>query len=126
MKTPIAIIILGVVLVGLGFLVLKNPPENASQGQNIELTQLKDFTFRIEDKKLVEGPATITVQKGDEIVLIVTNDTAEEFHLHGYDKSVDLEPGVEAQLRLVADTAGRFPIELEGSKTDIAVLEVLP
>jgi hypothetical protein len=36
----------------------------------------------------------------------VTADRADEVHLHGYDRKVDIEPGTPAVLEFQADTRG--------------------
>lgn len=86
----------------------------------------KTFKLEISGKKLVSGPETIKVTEGDEIVVKVTSDEPEEFHIHGYDKFVDLEENTPAELSFVANITGRFIFELEHSKTDLGAIEVSP
>ena len=45
--------------------------------------------------------------------LQVVADTADEVHLHGYDKKVDLVKGKPANLTFKADVPGIFEVELE-------------
>lgn len=122
-KGVIAIVIV-IVLAGGAYLLWGNQAQAPIENQ--EVAAPKEFTLVIAEKKLVEGPELMTVNKGDTVVIRITNDEEEEFHLHGYDQSLDLEPGVTGELRFVADTAGRFPAELEDSKTEVTTLEVLP
>lgn len=98
--------------------------EDEAGGQSA--TNLNTFDLVIESKKVVSGPATIKVNQGDEVTIKITSDEAEEFHVHAYDNSVELEPNKEATLTFTADMSGRFPFELENSKTEIGVLEVQP
>jgi hypothetical protein len=84
------------------------------------------FELIIKDKKIVSGPEIIKVTADDEVVIKITIDEAEEFHLHGYDKSVDLEKDIPVELKFRANLTGRFPFELEQSKIEIGALEVLP
>ncbi len=86
----------------------------------------KEFTLKVANKKLVSGPDILTAKVGDTVTIKITSDIEEELHLHGYDKSVDLSPNQEATLSFVADASGRFPYELEKSKTEIGALEVQP
>lgn len=86
----------------------------------------KIFNIIIKNKKLSEGPETIIVMEGDTVTLRVTSDIADELHLHGYDKSIDLEKGKEATLTFVASLTGRFVYELEDSKAEIGAIEVQP
>lgn len=98
--------------------------EDGAGGQNT--TAPNTFELGIQGKKLVSGPATIKVNQGDEVTLKITSDEAEEFHVHAYDNSVELEPGKQATLTFNAKLSGRFPFELENSKTEVGVLEVQP
>lgn len=84
------------------------------------------YELIIQDKKLISGSATIKVTQGDEVTIKITSDEAEEFHVHAYDNSVELEPGKQATLTFTANLSGRFPFELENSKTEIGALEVQP
>lgn len=112
------------VLAGLFFLVKPKTPPSTSSSQNIP--QAKIFNLVIQNKKLVSGAGTLQVNEGDQVTINVTSDEADELHVHGYDKSVDLEASKSAQLMFSANLTGRFPYELENSKTEIGALEVQP
>ncbi len=124
-----------IVLIGLFYLLkpksnssptpTANPSTESTSSAQVE-TSSKIFDLVIKNKKLVTGPDTLKVTEGDEVTINITSDEAEEFHLHGYDKSVDLEASKEAQLTFSASLTGRFPFELEKSKTEIGALEVSP
>lgn len=89
-------------------------------------SKVKTFELVVKEKKLVSGPSIITVNQGDEVVIIITSDEEEELHLHGYDVSVDLAPNKQASLTFPAKISGRFPFELEKSNTDLGAVEVQP
>ncbi len=112
-----------VILLGL-FAVFSRyqKPASSPSVQN----SVKTFELSIKDKKLVSGPSIIKVNHSDTVVLRVKSDDVEELHLHGYDKSVDLEKKKTSELKFTAALTGRFPFELEKSKTELGVLEVLP
>jgi hypothetical protein len=57
----------------------------------------------------------VTVRRGRVVRIVVTSDAAEEFHLHGYDRELELKPGVPRELRFVADQPGVFEAELHRS-----------
>jgi heme/copper-type cytochrome/quinol oxidase subunit 2 len=57
----------------------------------------------------------VAVRRGRTVRIVVTSDTADEFHLHGYDRELELKPGVPGVLRFVADQPGVFEAELHGS-----------
>lgn len=67
-----------------------------------------------------------TVRKGDEVVLVVTSDVADEVHVHGYDISRDIAPGKAARIAFVAKLPGRFEVELEERGVQIADLTIRP
>jgi hypothetical protein len=56
----------------------------------------------------------------------VTNDADEELHVHAYDNSVELKAGEPGEITFIASASGRFPFELERSKTDIGAISVMP
>src|SRR4051812_3016189 len=125
MKIFIYLLVAVALVVGL-FFVLKPKPSAAPSINSNSLISPKNFALAVQNKKLVSGPETLQVNQGDEVNITITSDVAEELHLHGYDKSVELEKDKPATLSFTADISGRFVYELENSKVDIGVLEVLP
>ena len=67
-----------------------------------------------------------TVKQGRQVVLVVDSELADEVHLHGYDLSADVAPGVPATIRFKATAPGIFEAELESRGLPIAELEVRP
>jgi cytoskeletal protein RodZ len=72
------------------------------------------------------GVKTVTFKKGDQAVLKVNSDTADEIHVHGYDLKKDVEKGGSVTFSFKATIDGRFEVELEDAGTQIANLEVTP
>lgn len=97
--------------------------ENAQQTQDITK---KTFDLVIKNKKIISGGETLQATQGDEVTINITSDEPEEFHVHAYDKSVELEADKQATLTFTANISGRFPFELEKSKTEVGALEVQP
>lgn len=96
-------------------------------GEGVDATgETKMLMVPIAGGKLSAGSGVWTVTQGDMVMFHVMADASEELHVHGYDKSLAFPANQETTITFFADTAGRFPIELEGSKTEIGVLEVLP
>ena len=89
-------------------------------------TQAGPTTIAIEVKggKPVGGITHADVKKGDSVVWVVHSDVADEIHLHGYDKHVDVDTGGTARLTFVANIAGVFEAELESRKLQILELTV--
>ncbi|HEU4972122.1 MAG TPA: hypothetical protein VFT35_09420 [Gaiellaceae bacterium] len=67
-----------------------------------------------------------TVDKNDQVVLVVTSDVADEIHLHGYDKAKDVTAGGTIRLPFKATIPGRFEAELESRGVQIAEITVEP
>lgn len=72
----------------------------------------------------IAGGGRIPVSLGDEVLVRITADVADEVHLHGYDLLVSLEAGVTAELRFDATIPGVFELELHDARLPIAELEI--
>lgn len=72
------------------------------------------------------GVKTVSFKKGDQVVLKVNSDVADEIHVHGYDLKKDVAKGGSVTFRFKATIEGRFEVELENAGTQIANLEVTP
>ena len=64
------------------------------------------------------------VPVGEQVVLRVSSDVAEEVHVHGYDLEVPLPPGTPTPIDLVGDLPGVWEVELHGSGDVLCELEV--
>jgi plastocyanin len=67
--------------------------------------------IRIQDGKVVGGPADIQVKKGDQVTIVVSANAPDDVHLHGYDIEKPVEPGKPATFKFTADIEGIFEIE---------------
>jgi hypothetical protein len=76
--------------------------------------------------RVVGGLRRARLERGDRAVLVVRADVSDHVHLHGYDIMRDVAPGAPARLRFRATIPGRFEVELEDRKLQIAQLEVRP
>jgi FtsP/CotA-like multicopper oxidase with cupredoxin domain len=83
-------------------------------------------TIRVVDGEPQGGIQTISFVKGDQVRLKVVSDTADEIHVHGYDRMKDVSKGGTVTFTFPASIEGRFEIELENAGTQIATLEVTP
>jgi hypothetical protein len=61
--------------------------------------------------EVVGGPAEIRVTNGDTVVIVVSSDTADQIHLHGYDIEKEAAPGQPARFRFKAKLEGQFELE---------------
>lgn len=69
---------------------------------------------------------TIKVDKGDTVYFRAKSTTADELHIHGYDKYVDLPAGKTVNYKFTAHLDGVYEIELHGNGEKVAVLKVSP
>jgi hypothetical protein len=86
-------------------------------------TQIR-ITFR--GGRVIGGLRRARLDRGDRAVLIVRADVADHIHLHGYDIMRDVAPGRPARLPFRATIPGRFEVELEDRRLQIAQIEVRP
>ena len=82
--------------------------------------------IKVVDGQPEGGIVRQTVNKDDQVVLVVTSDVADEIHLHGYDIARDVEAGGTVRLPFKATIPGRFEAELESRSVQIADITVEP
>ena len=70
-------------------------------------------------------PKELEFTVGETIRFAVENDVAEEVHVHGYDKAMELPANRRKTMRFKADIEGIFEIELENSGQPIGTLKVI-
>lgn len=100
-------------------------PEASGSGEESEPPAAKNLiSVTIAGGKITPGPGKVKVPLGEKVTVEVTSDVAEEVHVHGYDKMIDLEPGKVSKLTFTADIPGIFEAELEGSGKLLFELEV--
>jgi hypothetical protein len=83
-------------------------------------------TIRIVGGKPQGGVAKLEFKKGDTIRFRVVSDVSDEIHVHGYDLMKDVKAGGGVAFSFKGDIDGKFEIELEGAKQQIASLTVAP
>ncbi|MEV5750444.1 hypothetical protein AB0L00_21710 [Actinoallomurus sp. NPDC052308] len=81
-------------------------------------------TMTVTGGKVRTASPRVTVRRGRTVEIDVTSDAADEFHLHGYDRELELKPGVPGVLRFVADQPGVFEAELHRSGARVFELQV--
>ncbi|MEV4454507.1 hypothetical protein [Microbispora sp. NPDC049633] len=85
---------------------------------------VKEITVTIAGRKVTPPPGRIEVTKGQTVRITVTSDTADEAHLHGYDKEAGLKPGTPASIEFVANETGLFEMETHESGLQLFQLVV--
>ena len=82
------------------------------------------ITVSFAQGKVVGPGGRVKVKKNSTVQISVTSDVADEVHLHGYDKSVDVAAGGTVVLNFKATLTGVFEVELEGKKQPLLKLQV--
>jgi hypothetical protein len=125
-----------IIIVVVIFFVQKKPAQAPSQNRNNNSTAVnppppppvnQPVEIIVDYKK--DQPFTAkstTVTEGQQVIIKVISDIADELHLHGYDLHTDLEAGKEGSIIFTADKTGRFEFELEDHKITLGVIEVYP
>ena len=72
----------------------------------------------------ITGGGRKSVPLGANVRIQVTSDVADEVHLHGYDKKVNVTPGAPATLAFNANIPGEFEVELESRSLKLIDLVV--
>ena len=66
----------------------------------------------------------VPVKVGEQVLLRVTSDVAEEIHVHGYDRYADIPAGGTGEVTFTADLAGRWEVELHKAGRPLFTLRV--
>ena len=106
-----------VVLVG-GYLLIRGGGDKSDSGGGA--------TVRVVNAKPEGGVKKLEFKKGDQVNFKVVSDTADEIHVHGYDLMKDVEKGGSVSFSFKGTIDGRFVVELEDHKQQIAELDVTP
>jgi hypothetical protein len=91
--------------------------------------QPRSFALEITEVLPPEGLPALQARQGDPVTIVIGSEVPGTFHLHGYDRLVELTPGTKETLQFVAARAGWFPIGLHdaaGNETDVTALQVDP
>src|SRR5205085_5619525 len=68
------------------------------------------FELEIADRKPTGGARTVRIVKGERVTLRVRSDEAMILHVHGLDRELAVQPGVEAMFEIHGRMTGRFPV----------------
>ncbi|MDQ3641030.1 MAG: hypothetical protein M3450_06080 [Actinomycetota bacterium] len=82
------------------------------------------LAFTVRGGSVVEGASRQRATLNQPVTIRVTSDVADEVHVHGYDKKVDVAPGRPAEVTFVANIPGVFEVEFERSRRLLFTLEV--
>ena len=117
MTRILIVVVLAVLVLGALFIGLR--PEGSGDGP-------RKLTVDVSIKGDTMTPSEIVANEGDDLVLRFTADQEMELHMHGYDKTEELEPGETKTIEFKADRTGSFDIENEAAHSELGKLVVQP
>lgn len=120
-RARIGIVAAAVVVLVVAFVIV-----NGSGGDDDKKSSSTNDTVTVVDAKPQGGVQHLTFTKGGTIKFTVKSDTADEIHFHGYDVHQDVKAGGQVTFTVPAKIEGKFVVELEDHKTQIAEVEVDP
>ncbi|MEU5991661.1 hypothetical protein ABZ806_22035 [Spirillospora sp. NPDC047418] len=100
------------------------PSPSASESASESGAQVVRVAVTVSGGKVRTAHRRVKVPRGAVVEITVTGDTADEFHLHGYDRELAITPGRPATLRFTAATPGVFEAELHHSGARVLELQV--
>jgi hypothetical protein len=112
------LILAAVAVLVVGYLLIRGGGDKNGSGGGA--------TVRVVNAKPEGGVKKLEFKKGDQVRFKVVSDTADEIHVHGYDLMKDVEKDGSVSFSFKGSIDGRFVVELEGHKQQIAELDVTP
>ena len=112
------LIAVAMVVLVVGYLLIRGGGDKSDSGGGA--------TVRVVNAKPEGGVKKLEFKKGDQVNFKVVSDTADEIHVHGYDLMKDVEKGGSVSFSFKGSIDGRFVVELEDHKQQIAELDVTP
>ncbi len=99
------------------------PPTASAAGETTTTALAVDITV---NGDVVDGPGRIEVAMGDLVEVAILADVADEIHVHGFDLTFPIEPGVPTVVTFTPDAQGIFEVELEEGEIPLFELVVTP
>lgn len=97
-----------------------------SSGDSSPTKSSGPVTIVVRNAQPVGGVRDVTFKKGGTVDLKITSDTADEIHFHGYDVHKEVAKGGTVRFRFPATIDGKFVVELEKHKQELANVTVEP
>ncbi|AVT28243.1 hypothetical protein C6361_00595 [Plantactinospora sp. BC1] len=114
-STHAAVALLALLLIG---------PTACGDGEPAATGTVETVTVTIAGGSVSPAPGRIEVTRGQTVRITTTSDVADMVHVHGYDRSVTLRPGVAGTVEFVADQDGLFEVETHGQDLQLFQLVV--
>lgn len=99
-------------------------PEPAGSPEAAPDADTRFVAVVVRNGEVVAQGGDVALRQGDHVVLQVSADVSDEIHLHGYDITQPVEPGMPAELEFTADRPGQFEAELEHARLQLVTFQV--
>jgi plastocyanin domain-containing protein len=83
-----------------------------------------EIVVEVRDGKVRPPTRRVEVAEGSAVRLLITSDTADEVHVHGFDVVQELPAGQQATVEFTPDQPGLFEIETHETGLTLVQLEV--
>lgn len=99
-----------------------NTPSNTTDpsGEQADVT----INVTVANGKVNPSGSSIKVKAGQTVLITAVSDAADELHIHGYDKELELAPGKPTSVKFTANMKGTFEVETHESGKLVAKLVV--
>lgn len=89
--------------------------DSEDDGSMEEMDPAPTIAVEVVGGEPIGGHQRVEVELNSEVAIMVTSDTAEEIHVHGYDILHSVAVGQPLHFSFTAEIPGVFEVELEGS-----------
>ncbi len=89
--------------------------DSEDDGSMEEMDPAQTIAVEVVGGEPIGGHQRVEVELNSEVAIMVTSDTAEEIHVHGYDILHSVAVGQPLHFSFAAEIPGVFEVELEGS-----------
>ncbi len=86
--------------------------------------KVTEIRVKVQGGEVITASSTVEVGLGQEVILRVTSDVADEVHVHGYDHKAEVSAGGSAVIEFTADIPGAFEVEMEEAGLTLVELNV--
>jgi hypothetical protein len=125
LRAGCAVAVAGVLVMGCGPLSQTHrDPGNSHEVATGAPGERAETVITIARGRVSPPPGWLEVSRGRQVVITVTSDVPDELHVHGYDLTAGLRPGVPATVRFTADLTGVFQVETHSTKLVLTQLAV--
>jgi hypothetical protein len=102
------------------------PPGSTPSNTTDPSGEQADVTINVTvaNGKVNPSGSSIKVKAGQTVLITAVSDAADELHIHGYDKELELQPGKPASVKFTANMKGTFEVETHESGKLVAKLVV--